>query len=99
MSIDLESKALDRTTRNRWFFRWLGLIIFAVLAFLIFELHTILLPILVGAILAYLFRPIKNWFHFSWLPHEARVILAVSLAIIVASGLVMKVRGMVPDEK
>lgn len=89
----------ERRQRSRWFYRSLFAFLLFVTAFLLIELHSILLPILVGAILAYLFRPIKNWFHISWLPHEARVILAVFLSISVLSGAAMKIREMIPNEK
>src|SRR5262249_34223255 len=99
MSAELSQKQSDRQLRARWFYRRLIAFLLALTAFLVFELHAILLPILVGAILAYLFRPIKNWFHFSWMPHEARVILAIFLSVLVVSGAVMKIREMIPNEK
>lgn len=99
MSSELLQKHLDRQTRSRWFYRGLFAFLILLTAFLLIELRTILLPILVGAIFAYLFRPIKNWFHFSWMPHEARVILAIFLAVSVVFGAVMKIREMIPNEK
>lgn len=99
MSAELLQKQQDRQMRGRWFYRGLFGFLFLLIAFLVVELHAILLPILVGAIFAYLFRPIKNWFHFSWMPHEARVILAIFLSVSVVSGAVMKIREMIPNEK
>jgi len=99
MISSLDKKVEERDHRGRWFYRWLGLVVLSTIVFLFYELHTIVLPILVGAMLAYLFRPIKNWFHFSWIPHEIRVIMAVSLAILVVSVVVMKAREMIPNEK
>lgn len=97
--IDPKQKAEEREHRGRWFYRWLILSILALVGFLVYELHSIGLPILVGAMLAYLFRPIKNWFHLSWLPHELRVIMAVMLSVLVVSIGVMKIRDMIPNEK
>ena len=99
MSAELSQKHMDRQMRRRWFYRGLFAFLLFLTAFLLVELRAILLPILVGAILAYLFRPIKNWFHFGWMPHEARVILAIFLSLSLVSGVVIKVREMVPNEK
>lgn len=94
-----EQKSADRQHRNRWFYRALFTFIFILSGFLLYKLHIIVLPILVGAMLAYLFRPIKNWFHFSWVPHELRVIMAVFVSVTVVTGAVMKMREMIPNEK
>jgi predicted PurR-regulated permease PerM len=77
----------------------LAMTLIGLSAFLIFELRTILLPLLVGAILAYLFRPIKNRFQIRWLPHELQVLLAFSIAVMLIVFGVSKAREMIPDEK
>jgi predicted PurR-regulated permease PerM len=97
--MNLEQKVGERDARSRLFYRGLLFTIFALTAFLLYELHAILLPILVGAMMAYLFRPIKNWFHVTWIPHELRVIMAVALSVCVVAVGVMKMREMIPNEK
>ena len=71
MSQHLAKKVAERETRARWFYRGLIFSMLLLTGFLFFELRAICLPILVGAILAYLSRPIKSWFQIRWLPHEA----------------------------
>ncbi len=94
-----DKKEHDRKIRRKWFnFAFaLGTISFSAL--LLFKLKALLLPIVVGALLGYLFRPIKDRFQISWLPHELRVL---TLFACVGLGLFMgfnKARKMIPDEK
>ena len=42
--------------------------------FLIWKLSSLVLPIIVGALLAFLFRPVKERFKIPWLPHELQVL-------------------------
>jgi predicted PurR-regulated permease PerM len=63
--------------------------IFAVFAlisggFLIWKLSSLVLPIIVGALLAFLFRPVKERFKIPWLPHELQVLCSFA-----AIGLVL----------
>jgi predicted PurR-regulated permease PerM len=71
----------------------------ALCVFLLWKLKAMLLPIVVGALLAYLFRPVKDRFRVSWLPHELRVLTlfaGVGLAVFMA---VNQARKMIPDER
>jgi predicted PurR-regulated permease PerM len=75
MSPDQDSKEKERERRVR---RRAFHLIFAILAlvsggFLIWKLSSLVLPIIVGALLAFLFRPVKDRFKISWLPHELQV--------------------------
>lgn len=96
---DLQIKTEERKYRSRWFYRGLTVALISISVFLIAELHTILLPIVMGAMLAYVFRPVKKWFLIRWIPHELAVFFAFGAAVCVISGAIMKAKQMVPDEK
>ena len=52
--------------------------------FLIWKLSSLVLPIIVGGLLAFLFRPVKERFGIPWLPHELQVLCSFA-----AIGLVL----------
>ena len=90
---------IERGNRRRNFNIAFWLLSASVGIFLIWKLKVLLLPILVGALLAYLFRPLKDRFRTPWLPHELRVLClfaAIGLAIFFTAN---NVRKQVPDEK
>jgi predicted PurR-regulated permease PerM len=81
---DFEEKERERKVRRRVFH-----LIFAILAlisggFLIWNLSSLVLPIIVGALWAFLFRPVKERFKIPWLPHELQVLCSFA-----AIGLVL----------
>src|SRR5262249_16689697 len=81
---DFEGKDRERKVRRRVF-----RLIFATLAlisggFLFWKLSSLVLPIIVGALLAFLFRPVKERFKIPWLPHELQVLCSFA-----AIGLVL----------
>ena len=80
----VEERQRERRVRRRVFH-----LIFAVFAlisggFLIWKLSSLVLPIIVGALLAFLFRPVKERFKIPWLPHELQVLCSFA-----AIGLVL----------
>jgi predicted PurR-regulated permease PerM len=96
---DFAEKNRERKVRRRVFH-----LIFAILAvilggFLTWKLSSLVLPIIVGALLAFLFRPVKERFKIPWLPHELQV-----LCSFVAIGLVLffafdTARKYIPDDR
>ena len=85
--LDFEEKERERRIRRRVFH-----LIFASLAlilggFLIWKLSSLVLPIIVGALLAFLFRPVKERFKIPWLPHELQVLCSFA-----AIGPVLRLR-------
>ena len=79
-----EERQRERKVRRRVFH-----LIFAVFAlisggFLIWKLSSLVLPIIVGALLAFLFRSVKERFKIPWLPHELQVLCSFA-----AIGLVL----------
>lgn len=96
---DLEKKESERNFRRQAFYSIFFTVAFIVSAFALWKLRSLLLPVVVGALLAYLFRPIKDRFRIRWLPHELGV-----LAIFAAIGLLIfvgiyKGRQLIPDER
>jgi predicted PurR-regulated permease PerM len=89
----------ERKVRRVLFFTTLFLSGGSVACFLLYKLSALLLPILVGAVLAYLFRPLKNMFQVSWLPHEAHVLLVFGLTAVVLFSIGNKARQMIPDDR
>lgn len=96
---DLDKKERDRNTRRKMFHVGFVLLIVPLCVFLLWKLSALLLPIVVGALLAYLFRPVRDRFRISWLPHELRVLTlfaCVGLGLFLA---INKARQMIPDER
>jgi predicted PurR-regulated permease PerM len=96
---DFAEKNQERKVRRRVFH-----LIFAILAlilggFLTWKLSGLVLPITVGALLAFLFRPVKERFKIPWLPHELQVLCsfaAIGLVLFFAFGTA---RNHIPDDK
>ncbi len=68
-------KEEQRHLRRRLFMGIFSFVALIVCAFLIWKLRSLLLPILVGALLAFLFRPLKDRFQVPWIAHEMRVMM------------------------
>jgi predicted PurR-regulated permease PerM len=101
MSADqsLEQKEWERKVRRRVFH-----LIFAILAlisggFLIWKLSDLVLPIIVGALLAFLFRPVKERFEIPWLPHELQVLCSFAVVGLVLFFAFNTASKHIPDDK
>jgi predicted PurR-regulated permease PerM len=96
---DFQEKERERKVRRQIFH-----LIFAILAlilggFLTWKLSSLVLPVIVGALLAFLFRPVKERFKIPWLPHELQVLCsfaAIGLVLFFAFGTA---RNYIPDDK
>jgi predicted PurR-regulated permease PerM len=94
-----EERKLERKNRARVFH--LVFAIFAVIVggFLIWKLSNLVLPIIVGALLAFLFRPFKERFKIPWLPHGFQVLCsfaAIGLVLFFAFDIA---RQHIPDDE
>ena len=97
---DFEEKERERRVRRKSFLshiceRWpcfLG-------GFLIWKLSILILPIIVGALLAFVFRPVKERFRIRWLPHELQVLCSFAAIGLVLFFAFNTLRKHIPDEE
>ena len=71
---DFEEKERERKVRRKVFYLTFATLALIAAGFLIWKLRGLILPIIVGALLAFLFRPVKDRFNVRWLPHELQVL-------------------------
>ncbi len=68
-------KDLERRRRGLIFNTLTILVILGSVSFLIWSLRTLILPVTLGILFAYLFRPLKNAFKYRWIPNGIRLTL------------------------
>jgi predicted PurR-regulated permease PerM len=96
---DFEEKERERKIRRKVFYLTFGALILLLGGFLIWKLSILILPLIVGALLAFVFRPVKDRFRIRWLPHEVQVLCsfaAIGLALFFAFNTLRK---HIPDEE
>ena len=96
---DFEERERERKIRRVIFYLTFGALTLVVGGFLIWKLRSLILPIIVGALLAFVFRPVKDRFRTRWLPHELQVLCsfaAIGLALFFAFNTLRK---HIPDEE
>src|SRR6476659_2565743 len=71
---EFEEKERERKVRRKIFYLTFTVLVLISAAFLVWKLSSLILPIIVGALLAFLFRPVKDRFRIRWLPHELQVL-------------------------
>jgi predicted PurR-regulated permease PerM len=96
---DFERKELERKFRRQIFHTTFVSLTVVISAFLFWKLRSLMIPIIVGALLAYLFRPVKDRFQISWLPHEARVLTLFACIGAVIFLSINSIRKQMPDER
>jgi len=69
-----EERQWERKVRGRVFRLVFAIFVLILGGFLISKLSSLILPIIVGGLLAFLFRPVKERFKIPWLPHELQVL-------------------------
>src|SRR6266487_3475630 len=94
-----EEKERERKTRRRVFYIALATLALIFGGFLIWKLRILILPIVVGALLAFLFRPVKDRFRVRWLPHELQVLCSFALIGLVLFFAFNTLRKHIPDEE
>ena len=96
---DFEERERERKGRRKVFYLTFGTLTLVFGGFLIWKLSSLILPIIVGALLAFVFRPVKERFRIRWLPHELQVLCsfaAIGLALFFAFNTLRK---HIPDEE
>lgn len=96
---EFEEKERERKVRRKVFYVTFATLALISVGFLIWKLSGLILPIIVGALLAFVFRPVKDRFRIRWLPHELQVLCsfaAIGIALFFAFNTLRK---HIPDEE
>src|SRR6185437_12780123 len=85
--------------RRKVFYFTFGLLTLLLGGFLIWKLSILILPIIVGGLLAFVFRPVKERFRIKWLPHELQVLCSFAAIGLVLFFAFNTLRKHIPDEE
>src|SRR4029453_4632212 len=96
---EFEEQERERKVRRKVFYLTFATLAFILGGFLIWKLRILILPIIVGALLAFLFRPVKDRFRVRWLPHELQVLCSFAAIGIVLFFAFNTLRKHIPDEE
>src|SRR5215467_8385470 len=96
---DFEEIARERKARRTVFYLTFAALILIVGGFLIWKLSSLILPTIVGGLLAFVFRPVKDRFRIRWLPHEVQVLCSFAAIGLVLFFAFNTLRKHIPDEE
>ena len=96
---DFEQVARERKTRRSVFHLAFAALTLLVGGLLIWKLSSLILPIVVGGLLAFVFRPVKERFRIRWLPHEVQVLCSFAAIGLVLFFAFNTLRKHIPDEE
>src|SRR5207237_9755404 len=96
---DFEEKERERKVRRKVFYLIFGTLALISGGFLIWKLSILILPIIVGGLLAFVFRPVKDRFRIRWLPHELQVLCSFAAIGVVLFFAFNTFRKHIPDEE
>ena len=96
---DFEDKEQERKVRRRVFALVFAILVLASGGLLIWKLSGLVVPIIVGALFAFLFRPVKERFKIPWLPHELQVLFSFAVIGLVLFFALDTARKYIPDDK
>jgi predicted PurR-regulated permease PerM len=94
-----EEQERERKLRRRIFYLTFSALALILGGFLIWKLSILILPIIVGGLLAFVFRPVKDRFRVRWLPHELQVLCSFALIGLVLFFAFNTLRKHIPDEE
>ena len=95
---DFKEKEQERKLRRRVFRLIFAILVLISGGFLIWKLSGLVVPVIVGALLAFLFRPIKERFKVTWLPHELQVLCSFAAIGLVLFFAFDTARKYIPDD-
>ena len=98
MSRDQEFEHKERKVRRRVFHLVFAIVVLISGGFLIWKLSGLVVPVIVGALLAFLFRPVKDRFKIPWLPHELQVLCSFAAIGLVLFFAFDTARKYIPDD-
>jgi predicted PurR-regulated permease PerM len=96
---DFEEKERERKVRRTLFYLTFAVVVLMLGGFLIWKLSGLILPIIVGALLAFVSRPVKERFRIRWLPHELQVLCSFAVIGLVLFFAFNTLRKHIPDEE
>lgn len=96
---DFEEKERESKVRRTLFSLTFAGVVLIVGGFLTWKLSGLILPIIVGALLAFVFRPVKERFRIRWLPHELQVLCSFAVIGLVLFLAFNTLRKHIPDEE
>src|ERR1044072_9203695 len=96
---DFEEKERERKIRRKVFYLTFATLTLISGGFLIWKLSLLILPIIVGCLLAFVFRPVKDRFRVRWLPHELQVLCSFAVIGLVLFFAFNTPRKHIPDEE
>ena len=96
---DFEEIEQERKARRKVFYLTFAALLLIVGGFLIWKLSILILPIIVGALLAFVFRPVKERFRVRWLPHQIQVLCSFAAIGLVLFFAFNTLRKHIPDEE
>ena len=96
---DFEEKERERRVRRKVFYRTFAALALICGGFLLWKLSILILPIIVGGLLAVVFRPVKDRFRIRWLPHELQVLCSFAAIGVVLFFAFNTLRKHIPDEE
>ena len=95
----IEERQWERKVRGRVFRLVFAIFALILAGFLIWKLSSLILPIIVGGLLAFLFRPVKERFKIPWLPHELQVLCSFAAIGLLLFFAFDTARKQIPDDK
>src|ERR1700757_2411832 len=96
---DFEEIARERKARRIVFYLAFAALTLILGGFLVWNLSSLILPIIVGGLLAFVFRPVKERFRIRWLPHELQVLCSFAAIGVVLFFAFNTLRKHIPDEE
>src|SRR5262245_53230155 len=96
---DFEEKARERKVRRTVLYLIFGAVTLFLAGILFWKLSILILPIIVGGLLAFVFRPVKERFRIRWLPHELQVLCSFAAIGLVLFFAFNTLRKHIPDEE
>src|SRR5438094_5559715 len=96
---DFEEKERERKVRRKVFYLTFATLFLISGGFLLWKLSGLILPIIVGGLLAFVFRPVKERFKMRWLPHEVQVLCSFAAIGLVLFFAFNTLRKHIPDEE
>src|SRR5437773_7088823 len=97
--LEFEQIERERKVRRTVFYLAFAALALIVGGFLIWKLSSLILPIVVGALLAFVFRPVKDRFKMRWLPHQVQVLCSFAAIGLVLFFAFNTLRKHIPDEE